>query len=148
VSECEKETVGTEVTLTIKEDTDDEKFGEFLQEHAVRRIIKRYSDYIRYPILFGEDEAPINSMVPIWKKNKSELKDEDYNEFYKDKFFDFTDPVKVIHTSVEGVATYSALLYIPEKAPYNYYTKEYEKGLQLYSSGVLIMDKCPDRLPD
>ena len=148
VSECEKEGVGTEVTLTIKEDTEDEKFGEYLEDYTIRRIVKRYSDYIRYPILFGDDETPLNSMVPIWKKNKSELKDEDYNEFYKDKFFDFTDPVKVIHSSVEGVATYSALLYIPAKAPYNYYTKEYEKGLQLYSSGVLIMDKCADLLPD
>ena len=148
ISECEKEGVGTEVTLTIKEDTEDEKFGEFLQEQTVRRIVKRYSDYIRYPIMLGEDEAPLNSMTPIWKKNKSELKDEDYNEFYKEKFFDFTDTVKVIHSNVEGVSTYNALLYVPEKAPYNYYTKEYEKGLQLYSSGVLIMDKCPDLLPD
>ena len=148
IAECEKEDVGTEITLIIKEDTDDEKFGEYLMEHTIKGIIKRYSDYIRYPILFGEEETPLNSMIPIWKKNKSELRDEDYNQFYKDKFFDFADPLKVIHTNVEGVVTYSALLYIPEKVPYNYYTKEYEKGLQLYSSGVLIMDKCPDLLPD
>ncbi|MCL1983048.1 MAG: molecular chaperone HtpG [Clostridiales bacterium] len=148
VGACEKDGVGTEVILTIKEDTEDEKYGEFLEDYTIKSLIRRYSDYIRYPILIGDDEAPANSMVPIWKKNKSELKDEDYNEFYKEKFFDFSDPAKVIHTNVEGVVTYNALLYIPERAPYNYYTKEFEKGLQLYSSGVLIMDKCPDLVPD
>jgi len=148
IKACEKEGFGTDVILKIKDDNEDEKFDVYLQDHDVKRIIKRYSDYIRYPILLDGDETPLNSMVPIWKKNKSELKDEDYNEFYKDKFFDFIDPVKVIHSNVEGVSTYNALLYIPAKMPYNYYTKEYEKGLQLYSSGVLIMEKCPDLLPD
>jgi len=148
ISECEKESVGTEVILAIKEDINDEKFSEYLEEHTIKSIVKRYSDYIRYPILFNEEESPLNSMIPIWKKNKSELKDEDYNEFYKEKFFDFSDPVKIIHTNVEGVTTYNSLLFIPEKPPYNYYTRDYEKGLQLYSSGVLIMDKCPDLLPD
>ena len=148
VSGCEKDGPGTEVTLTIKEDMDEEKYGEYLEEYGVRSIVKRYSDYIRYPILLGDDESPLNSMVPIWKKNKSELKDEDYNEFYKDKFFDFTDPVRVIHSSVEGVSTYNALLFIPGRAPFNYYTKEYEKGLVLYSSGVMIMEKCGELLPD
>ena len=148
MSECEKEGTGTDVILTIKEDTEDEKYSDYLENYRVKALIKRYSDYIRYPILLDEDEEPANSMVPIWKKNKSELKDEDYNEFYKEKFFDFTDPIKVVHTSVEGVVTYDALLYVPERAPYNYYTKEFEKGLALYSSGVLIMDKCPDLLPD
>ena len=148
VSECEKEGVGTEVILKIKEDTDDEKYGAYLEEYEIRRIVKRYSDYIRYPILLLAEETPLNSMVPLWKKNKAELKDEDYNEFYKDKFFDYSDPMKVIHSSVEGVSTYNSLLYIPARAPFNYYTKEYEKGLQLYSSGVMIMDKCPDLLPD
>ncbi|MCL1809679.1 MAG: molecular chaperone HtpG [Clostridiales bacterium] len=148
VAACDKEGTGTEVILTVKEDTEDEKYGEFLEDYKIKSLIRRYSDYIRYPILIGDDEEPANSMVPIWKKNKSELKDEDYNEFYKEKYFDFTDPAKTIHTSVEGVVTYSALLFIPERAPYNYYTKEFEKGLQLYSSGVLIMDKCPDLIPD
>jgi len=148
INETTKDGVGIDVILSIKEDTEDEKYGEYLQEYTIRNLIKRYSDYIRYPIHLGLDETPINSMVPIWKKNKSEVTQEEYNEFYKEKFFDFADPMKVIHSSVEGMAIYNALLYIPEKAPYNYYTKDYEKGLQLYSSGVLIMDKCADLLPD
>jgi molecular chaperone HtpG len=148
VGECEKEGNGTEVILTIKEDTDDEKYGEYLVDYTIKSLVKRYSDYIRYPIVLGEEETPLNSMVPIWKKNKAELKDEDYNNFYKEKFSDYTDPAKVIHSSVEGAATYNALMYIPARTPYNYYSNEYEKGLQLYSSGVLIMDKCPDLLPD
>ncbi len=165
ITEYEKEHCGTEIVLKIKEDTEDEKYDEFLQEYRIRSLIKRYSDYIRYPIRMNveqhrhkegtEDEYEtvieeqvLNSMVPIWKKNKNEITGEEYNNFYKEKFFDFTDPLKVVHTSVEGVVSYNALLYIPARAPFNYYTKEYEKGLQLYSSGVLIMDKCPDLLPD
>lgn len=165
ISECDMDKNGTEITLKIKEDTEDEKYDEFLQEYRIRGLIKRYSDYIRYPIKMdveqrklkegSEDEFEttikeqiLNSMVPIWKKNKSELKEEDYHQFYREKFFDYAEPVKVIHTNVEGVVSYNALLYIPEQAPFNYYTKEYEKGLQLYSSGVLIMEKCPDLLPD
>jgi molecular chaperone HtpG len=165
LSECEKQHCGTEITLTIKEDTDDEKYGEFLSEYRIRSLIKQYSDYIRYPIKMNveqhrpkegsEDEYEtvieeqiLNSMIPIWRKNKSEITPDEYNSFYKEKFYDFTDSMKVIHTSVEGVISYNALLYIPARAPFNYYTKEYEKGLQLYSSGVLIMDKCPDLLPD
>jgi len=165
ITECEKDRWGTEVILKIKEDTEDEKYGEFLQEHRIRSLVKRYSDYIRYPIRMNverrrlkegtehefetvtEDQI-LNSMIPIWRKNKNEITEEEYNNFYKEKFFDFADPLKVIHTSVEGVVSYNSLLYIPARAPYNYYTKEYEKGLQLYSSGVLIMDKCPDLLPD
>lgn len=165
ITECDKESCGTEIILKIKEDTEDEKYGEFLQEYRIRSLIKRYSDYIRYPIRMKveqrrlkegteneyetvmEDQT-LNSMVPIWRRNKSEITDEEYNDFYQEKFYDFTKPVKVIHTSVEGAVSYSALLYIPAKTPFNYYTKEYEKGLQLYSSGVLIMDKCPDLLPD
>jgi molecular chaperone HtpG len=165
ITECEKDRCGTEIILKIKEDTEDEKYGEFLQEYRIRNLIKRYSDYIRYPIKMSverrrlkegseneyetvvEDEV-LNSMIPIWRKNKNEITDEEYNNFYKEKFFDFADPLKVIHTSVEGVVSYNSLLYIPARAPFNYYTKEYEKGLQLYSSGVLIMDKCPDLLPD
>lgn len=165
IKECEKETPGTEILLQIKENTNDENYDEYLDAYTIKNLVGRYSDYIRYPIQMmmekqklkdgTEDEyetytelETLNSMVPIWKKNKSELKAEDYNNFYKDKFMDFTDPMKVIHSNVEGVSSYNALLFIPAKAPYNYYTKEYEKGLQLYSSGVLIMDKCADLLPD
>ena len=171
ITEAEKDSNGTEITLTLKEDTDDENYSEYLDTYKIKSLITKYSDYIRYPIQMMvekhrlkpgcEDKKPeeqeyetyqeletLNSMVPLWKKNKSEIKDEDYNEFYKDKFYDFTDPAKVIHTDVEGVVSYMALLFIPGQAPFNYYTKDYEKGLQLYSSGVLIMDKCPDLLPD
>ncbi|MFR4406252.1 MAG: molecular chaperone HtpG [Anaerovoracaceae bacterium] len=171
VKEADKESNGTEITLKLKEDTEDEKYSEYLDEYRIRELVKRYSDYIHYPIKMmaekhrlkkGDEDKKteeqeyetyyeletLNSMVPLWKRNKNDLKDEDYNEFYKEKFFDFTDPAKVIHTDVEGVVSYTALLFIPSKAPYNYYTKEYEKGLQLYSSGVLIMDKCADLLPD
>jgi len=172
ISECEKSGTGTDIILHIKENTEDENYDEFLEEYRLRGLIKRYSDYIRYPIRMmveksrpkekaedAPEDAPteyesyreletLNSMVPIWKKNKSEISDEDYNSFYKEKFFDFADPAKVIHTSVEGVVTYNALLFIPSKAPFNYYTKDFEKGLQLYSSGVMIMDKCADLLPD
>lgn len=174
IKECDKENTGTEITLYIKENTDDEKYDDYLQEYKLRGLVKKYSDYVRYPIkmnveksrmkeateeqkadenytpeyeTYSEDET-LNSMVPIWKKSKGSITDEEYNNFYKEKFFDWEDPAKVIHTNVEGVTTYNALLYIPGKAPYNYYTKEYEKGLQLYSSGVLIMDKCADLLPD
>ena len=171
ITEAEKDSNGTEITLTLKEDTDDENYSEYLDTYKIKSLITKYSDYIRYPIQMMvekhrlkpgcEDKKPeeqeyetyqeletLNSMVPLWKKNKSEIKDEDYNEFYKYKFYDFTDPAKVIHTDVEGVVSYTALLFIPGQAPFNYYTKDYEKGLQLYSSGVLIMDKCPDLLPD
>lgn len=165
IGECDKETVGTEITLKLKDDTDDEKYSEFLEQYRIQSLIKKYSDYIRFPIKMDMSKSrlkegteneyedyieteTLNSMVPIWRKNKSELKDEDYNSFYKEKFFDYTDPLLHIHTKTEGTATYNALLYIPSKAPYDYYSKDYEKGLQLYSSGVLIMDKCADLLPD
>ena len=170
IKDVGKEVNGTEITLTIKEDTEDERYSEFLDEYKIKGLIKKYSDYIRYPIQMmveksrpketdgGEDEKPeyetymeletLNSMIPLWKKTKSELKDEDYNNFYQEKYYDYADPVKVIHTDVEGVVSYTALLFIPGKAPFNYYTKDFEKGLQLYSSGVMIMDKCADLLPD
>ncbi|MFR6257549.1 MAG: molecular chaperone HtpG [Anaerovoracaceae bacterium] len=171
IKEASKDSCGTEITLTLKEDTEDEKYSEYLDEYQIRGLVKKYSDYIHYPIQMmaekhrikagDEEKEPkdqeyesyfeletLNSMVPLWKKSKSELKEEDYNNFYKEKFYDFTDPAKVIHTNVEGVVSYTSLLFIPGKAPYNYYTKDYEKGLQLYSSGVLIMDKCADLLPD
>lgn len=174
VEPCEKESNGTQIVLTIKEDTDDEKYSEFLESYRIQELVRKYSDYIRYPIRMevektrmkekaegeepDEEKAPeyetyteietLNSMVPIWRKNKNELTDEDYNSFYKEKFFDYSDPLKVIHTYTEGAATYHALLFIPAKAPYNYYTRDYEKGLKLYASGVLIMDSCKDLLPD
>lgn len=165
IGPCAKDNVGTEIILTLKDNTDDENYDEFLEQYRIQTLIKKYSDYIRFPIKmdmtksrlkegteseyedYTETET-LNSMLPIWRKNKSELKDEDYNSFYKEKFFDYTDPILHIHTKTEGTATYNALLYIPSKAPYDYYSKEYEKGLQLYSSGVLIMDKCADLLPD
>lgn len=160
-----KETVGTEIVLHLKEDTEDEKYSEFLDEYKLKSLVKRYSDYIKYPIKMmishqqlkegsdkeyetvQEDET-LNSMVPLWRKNKSEIKEEEYNQFYKEKFFDFEDPLKVIHTSVDGAVSYQALLFIPSRPPFDYYTKEYQKGLQLYANGVLIMDKCADLLPD
>lgn len=165
IKEAEKEANGTVITLSLKADIEDEKYSEYLDTYKIKSLIKKYSDYIRYPITMmvdksrlkegSEDEyekyselETLNSMVPLWKRNKSELTDDDYNSFYKEKFFDFSDPAKVIHTNVEGVVSYTSLLFIPSKAPYNYYSKDYEKGLQLYSSGVLIMEKCADLLPD
>ncbi len=173
----EKDTVGTEVILKIKEDTEDEKYSEFLDEYRIKGIIKKYSDFIRYPIKMdvtvrklkegskdeyedrveeqGKDEYEdrveeqvINSMVPIWRKNKNELTDEDYNNFYSEKHYGFDKPVKHIHISADGVVSYKAILFIPERIPFDYYTKEYEKGLELYANGVLIMNKCPELLPD
>lgn len=168
IEPCEMDGHGTKIVLTLKENEGEENYDEFLDPHRVSALVKRYSDYIRYPIRMDmparrlkegcpEDKPEyedytehetLNSMVPIWKKNKSELKDEDYNNFYKEKYFDFEDPALVIHSSTEGAATYNALLFIPSRAPFNYYSRDYEKGLQLYASGVLIMDKCADLLPD
>lgn len=165
IKPCEKEAHGTKIVLSIKPSTEEESYDEFLEPHRLRGIVKKYSDYIRYPIVMemersrpkegSEDEfetvredETLNSMVPIWRKNKNEITQEEYHQFYKDKFHDFEAPVRVIHTSTEGVSTYNALLFIPAKAPYDYYTKEYEKGLQLYSNGVMIMEKCADLLPD
>ena len=165
---------GTTVQLTLRDDTEDEKYSDYLSEYRIRNLITKYSDYIRYPIVMNveksrmveaseeekakEDYKPeyesyreddrLNSMVPIWKKKKSEITQEEYNEFYKNKFFDWNEPLKVIHTNVEGVISYDALLYIPSKVPFNYYTKDFKKGLQLYSSGVMIMEHCEDLLPD
>lgn len=165
IEECEKENAGTEITLYIKEDTENEDYSKYLEQYTVNELVKKYSDYIRYPIVMemshqvpnpdkeGEyttevSEETLNSMVPLWRKNKSEIKPEEYNEFYKQKFMDYSDPLHVIHTKTEGQAIFDALLYIPENPPYDFYSKEYEKGLQLYSNGVLIMDKCADLLPD
>ena len=165
VDECEKDSVGTDIILTLKDNTDDDKYDEYLEQYRLSALVKKYSDYIRFPIKMdmerehlkegSENEyekytetVTLNSMVPLWKKNKSEITEEEYNEFYKDKFFDFEDPLCHIHAKNEGAATYNALMYIPARVPFDFYTKEYEKGLQLYSSGVMIMEKCPDLLPD
>ncbi len=172
MTECEKEMVGTDVILHIKESTEDEDYDQYLQTYRLDDLVKKYSDYIHYPIVMemehthmkpkpedaGEDYKPeyethkewetLNSMVPIWQRAKSEVKPEEYNEFYKEKFGDWEDPLAVIHVKAEGAVEYTALLFIPAHAPFNYYSRDYEKGLQLYSSGVLIMDKCADLVPD
>ena len=174
IEPCDKEDVGTEVILVVKENEGEEHYDEFLDDWRLAGIVKKYSDYIRYPIkmlreksraiegtdkdeeghykapeyeTYTEDET-LNSMVPIWKRDKKKVKDEEYAQFYKDKFGDYSDPARVIQSKTEGTATFNALLFIPSRTPYNYYTKEYEKGLQLYSSGVLIMENCADLLPD
>ena len=174
VTPCEKTTVGTDVILKLKADTDDEKYSRFLEQFELQNLVKKYSDYIRYPIRMemeksrrkptpeGEEEdkdkAPeyetyteietLNSMVPVWQKPKKDVTDEEYERFYRDKFYDFEKPLAHIAISVEGAVTYKALLYIPAKAPYDFYTKDFKKGLQLYSSGVMIMDRCEDLIPD
>lgn len=174
VTAAERAQAGTTVTLQLKDNTENENFDEFLQEYRLRSLIKKYSDYIRYPIKMetshsrmvegtdkdaeGNEKAPeyeeytevetLNSMVPIWKKNKKEVTEEEYHEFYKNKFGDYENPLRVVSSFVEGAATYHALLFFPAHAPFNYYSRDYEKGLQLYSSGVLIMDKCADLMPD
>ena len=146
IEKIEKKSYGTDVILYIKDDTDEEKYQSFLESHIIKNLIKKYSDYITYPIKI-ENET-INSLIPLWKRNKSKIKQEEYDKFYSDKFFDYEAPIKNIHIATEGLVTYNALLYIPSHAPYDYYTKEYEKGLQLYSKGVMIMEKCSDLLPD
>ena len=168
ITECEKDGVGTDIIMHVKADTDDEKYSEFLESWRLQELVRKYSDYIRFPIRMevsktrkkedSPDDKPeyetytevetLNSMVPIWQRRKANVKPEEYNKFYRDKFHDYTDPQKVITVSAEGAVTYKALLFIPGATPYDYYTKEYEKGLQLYSNGVLIMDKCADLLPE
>ncbi|MBE7041181.1 MAG: molecular chaperone HtpG [Ruminococcaceae bacterium] len=165
VTPAEKDAVGTEIVLYLKENTEDENYDEFLDEYRLRAIVKKYSDYIHYPILMEvtkyrpkednkeeteeyKEVETLNSMIPIWKKAKSELDEATYNSFYKDKFFDFEDPLATIHTSAEGLTSYTALLYIPAHAPYDFYTKDFEKGLQLYANGVMIMEKCGELLPE
>ncbi len=168
ITQCDKDTVGTKVIIKVKEDTDQEKYSEFLEKYKISALVSKYSDYIRYPITMqmehrkmkeGTDlenpeydmvseEETLNSMVPIWQRNKKDVTDEEYNDFYKQKFLDFEDPARVFANSVEGVVTYKSLLFVPGRVPYNYFTKEYKKGLQLYSSGVLIMENCPDLIPE
>ena len=172
IEPCEKEKVGTDIVLHIKANTDDDHYDEYLEQYRIADLVKKYSDYIHYPIVMlmhksrqkprpedaGDDYKPewedydewetLNSMVPLWQRPKSEVKTEEYNQFYKEKYGDWEDPLSVIHVSAEGTVEYKAMLYIPSHAPYDFYTREYEKGLQLYSSGVLIMDKCADLLPE
>ena len=164
IEKCDKNNIGTDIILHIKENTDDINYDEYLEEYKLKDLIKKYSDYIRYPIkmevshnekINDKDEYEtvkrveiINSMVPIWKKSKKNVKDEEYNNYYKDTYYDYENPLKVISTSVEGIVSYKGILFVPSHAPYDFYTKEYEKGLSLYSNGVLIMDKCADLLPD
>lgn len=165
IKPCEKAECGTQITLSLKEDTEDEKYSRYLETYTLRSLVKKYSDYIKHPIQMeveksrkkegSEDEYEtykelevLNSRVPLWKKSKSEITDEEYQGFYKDKFFDFDAPAKIVHTSADGLVSYTALLFIPKHAPFDYYTKEFKKGLELYSNGVLIMDKCEDLLPD
>ena len=171
IEECEKEAAGTDIIMTLKEDTEDDKYSDYLEEYQLRNLIRKYSDYIRYPIRMEvtksrpvetEDENgekktkyesyqemdTLNSMVPIWQRAKKDVSDEEYDAFYQDKFYDYTKPLRTIHTSAEGTVSYKALLYIPGKAPYDFYTKDFKRGLQLYSSGVMIMESCEDLLPE
>ena len=165
IDKCKKDDIGTEITLHIKEDTEEEEYSKYLEEYELKRLVKKYSDYISFPIQMEvthhhmkdeekheyediKETETLNSMIPIWKKNKNDIKDEDYDNFYMDKFNDFDKPLKVISSSVEGMCSYKSLLFIPSHAPYDFFTQNYEKGLSLYSNGVLIMDKCPDLLPD
>ncbi|MBQ6066730.1 MAG: molecular chaperone HtpG [Clostridia bacterium] len=165
ITPCEKETVGTDIILTIADSTDEVNYDEYLDQYKISSLVKKYSNYIRYPIKMlyetskpvegkegeyetVEEDRTLNSMLPLWKKQKSEITEEEYNQFYKDVFYDYEAPLRVIHSKTEGQATYNALLYIPSHAPFDYYSKDYEKGLQLYSKGVLIADKCKELLPD
>lgn len=164
ISNSDRKENGTSITIYLKEDTDDDNYSDLLTEYKIRSIVKKYSDYIRYPIVMevennrkkeDSDEyetykelTTINSMIPLWKKDKKKIKEDEYNNFYSDQFFDYSNPLKVLHFNMEGNVNYTALLFIPSHAPYNFYTKEYEKGLKLYTNGVLIMDKCSDLLPD
>ena len=172
ISPCEKAEHGTEITLYIKENTEDEDYDQYLEDYRIRSLIKKYSDYITYPIkmnekvrkelpkpedaaedveaevVYEDQEVTVNSMVPLWKKNKKDITKEEYTRYYQEKFYDFNGPARVIHNNAEGMVSYTAMMFIPKKAPFDYYTKEYEKGLALYSNGVMIMEKCPDLLPD
>jgi molecular chaperone HtpG len=145
---ADKPSFGTQITLYLKDDTEDEKYTEFAEDHRIRGLIKKFSDYIRYPIHLNDGGQPENSMIPLWRKNKSELTSDDYDNFYKSKFHDFTPPSFTVHYNVEGSITYTALLFAPSQPPFNYFSRDYEKGLQLYANGVLIMDKCAELLPD
>ena len=164
IEACEKETPGTDIIMTLKADTEEDKYSEFLDEYKIRGLIRKYSDYIRYPIKMevtksrkkeGEEGydtytelETLNSMVPIWQRAKKDVSEEEYDTFYREKFFDYNKPLRTIHTSAEGAVSFKALMYVPSKAPYDFYSKEYKRGLQLYSSGVMIMETCEDLLPE
>ncbi len=168
IEPCERDYCGTDVIMTLKADTDDEKYSEYLDEYEIRNLVKKYSDYIRYPIVMEveksrkKEDSPedkpeyetytepetLNSMVPIWQRAKKDVTEEEYDSFYREKFYDYTKPLRVIHTSAEGTVSFKALLFIPGKAPYDFYTKDFKRGLQLYSSGVMIMENCEDLLPE
>ena len=168
IEPCQKDTVGTDVIMTLKEDSEEESYSEYLEEYQLRSLIRKYSDYIRYPIRMevtksrkkedSPEESPeyesytevetLNSMVPLWQRDKKDVTEEEYTAFYREKFFDYTKPIKTIHYNVEGTVSFKALLYIPGKAPYDFWNKEYKRGLQLYSSGVMIMENCEDLLPE
>ncbi len=154
ITETEKDDIGTDIILTIKENTDDDNYDEFLEEYKIKQLVRKYSNFIKYPIKMEvtrgdkkEDEI-LNSMIPIWRKNKNELKDEDYENFYSEQRFGYDKPLKVIHYNAEGNISFNSILFIPTELPFDFYTKEYEKGLELYSSNVMIMERCPDLLPD
>lgn len=163
IKKSKKDVTGTEITLILKDNTDEENYDEYLETRRIEGIVKKYSDYVKYPIIMDEyetktdeedkseievKEKTLNSMVPIWKKSSDEVSEEEYNTYYSDKFYDYEKPIKTVSSKIEGQISYNSLLFVPSHAPYDYYTKEYEKGLQLYSNGVLIMDKCADLLPD
>ena len=164
ITPCEKETAGTDIIMTLKDDTEEEEYSNYLEEYELRSLIKRYSDYIRYPIRMEVTDSrkkedseeyesythweTVNSMVPLWQRSKKDVTEEEYHSFYREKFFDYNKPLRVIHTSAEGSVSFKALLYIPEKAPFDFYSKEFKSGLQLYSSGVMIMENCADLLPE
>ena len=171
IEECEKDAPGTDIIMTLKEDTEDDKYSDFLEEYEIRSLIRKYSDYIRYPIKMevsksrpvervdenGEkkteyesymEEETLNSMIPLWQRAKKDVTEEEYETFYRDKFFDYNKPLRTIHTSAEGTVSFKALMYVPSKAPYDFYTKDFKHGLQLYSSGVMIMENCEDLLPE
>ena len=165
IDKCKKDDIGTEITLYIKEDTEEDEYSKYLEEYELKRLVKKYSDYISFPIQMEvthhhmkdeekreyediKETETLNSMIPFWKKNKNDVSEDDYDNFYMDKFNDFDKPLKVISSSVEGMCAYKSLLFIPSHAPYDFFTQNYEKGLSLYSNGVLIKDKCPELLPD
>ena len=168
IEQCEKDAPGTDIIMTLKADTEEDKYSDFLEEYEIRSLVRKYSDYIRYPIKMEvtksrmkegcEEGKPeyesytevetLNSMVPIWQRAKKDVSEEEYETFYRDKFFDYNKPLRVIHSSAEGSVSFKALMYVPSKAPYDFYTKDYKRGLQLYSSGVMIMENCEDLLPE
>ena len=146
IEACTREAVGTDIIMTIKADTEDDKYSDFLEEYRIRELVKKYSDYIRHPIRM--EEETLNSMVPLWQRAKKDVTEEEYETFYREKFYDYVKPLRTIHSSTEGTVSFKSLMYVPGKAPYDYYTKEFKRGLQLYSAGVMIMESCEDLVPE